>query len=291
MNAKHYYDRSAELTLSHPWYREQVERFVLKSYYSDATNDLTAKQLIARQRNCKAQVIAKQVGIIAGLEEVLWLCKHEGVQAKTALKDGQKVPAGKIILKLECNARTLLKLERTALNTLQHLSGVATLTKRYVDLVAGHVLVAATRKTVWGALDKKAVAAGGGYTHRLHLADGVLVKDNHWALLEHDELKSARWGKQLCGLEVASFTQLKRAVVHYPQFKVIMLDNFTPDKVKQAIQWLTTQKVRRQYTIEASGGINFSTIKAFAKTGADVLSIGALTHSATALDLSLDIIP
>lgn len=277
MNFKPYYDRSAELHLHNPWYREQVERYVLGALRSDASNDITSKKLLAKPVRCQAVIHQKQPGVLAGIDEVTWLAKQRNVILK-----GRK---------LSGRARDILAIERTLLNTVQRLSGIATLTQQLVKKVGKYPLVAATRKTQWGALDKKAVALGGGYTHRLNLADGVMVKDNHLALVDHDLLKQARWGKQLATLEISSISQLKRAVVHYPQFKILLLDNFTPEKIKAIVAWLNQQKLRKQYVLEASGGINPDNIARYAKTGVDVLSIGYLTHSAKALDISLDLIP
>jgi nicotinate-nucleotide pyrophosphorylase (carboxylating) len=189
------------------------------------------------------------------------------------------------------SARTILAVERSALNALQRLSGIATYTHRTIVAVDKRVVIAATRKTAWGGLDKRAVAHGGGLTHRLHLGDSVMVKDNHLVLLEHDTLQRARFGRLHASLEVASLAALKRAVIHYPQFTILLLDNFSPERLRLAMHWLDQQKLRRRYIVEASGGISPDNLSQYAKTGVDILSLGALTHSAAALDLSLDIMP
>ncbi len=277
MHWKHYYDRSAELTLQNPWYREQVERYVLGAMRSDASNDYTSKQLLPKPLRCQALIHQKQAGILAGIDEITWLAKQYNVTIRRN--------------KLTGRARDILAIERTLLNTLQRLSGIATLTRQLVKKVGKYPLIAATRKTQWGALDKKAVALGGGYTHRLHLGDGVLVKDNHLALADHDTIQHTRWNKPFAAIEVSSFSQLKRTIIHYPQFKILLLDNFSPDKIKALVRWLEQQRLRKRYILEASGGINPDTIMRYAKTGVDVLSLGYLTHSAPALDISLDIIP
>jgi nicotinate-nucleotide pyrophosphorylase (carboxylating) len=277
MHWKHYYDRSAELTLQNPWYREQVERYLLGAVRSDASNDITSKKLLVKPLRCQALIHQKQTGVLAGLDEVTWLAKQYNVAI--------------LRKKLAGRARDVLAIERTVLNTLQRLSGIATLTQQLVKKVGKYPIIAATRKTQWGALDKKAVALGGGYTHRLHLGDGVLVKDNHLALADHDILQHTRWGKQLASIEVSSISQLKRTIIHYPQFKILLLDNFSPEKIKAIVRWLEQQKLRKRYILEASGGINPDNIIRYAKTGVDVLSVGYLTHSVKALDISLDIIP
>ena len=277
MNLRNYYDRSSELTLRNAWYREQVERYVLAAARSDAINDLTSKKLIPRQQRSQAVIQQQQIGQLAGLEEIDLLLREYQITRKK--------------MRLFGRARDLLIIERTMLNTLQRLSGIATLTRQLVRKVGRYPLIAATRKTQWGALDKRAVALGGGYTHRLGLFDGVLVKDNHLALANHDTLRQVRWGKQPAALEVSSLSQLKRAVIHYPQFQILLLDNFSPEKVTSIVRWLIQQKLRKKYILDASAGIKPENILSYARTGVDVLSLGYLTHSAPALDISLDIIP
>lgn len=272
-----YYDHSAELSLTKPWYREQVQRYVLAAMRSDANNDITSKKIIPRTQSSQAVIRKNEPGILAGLEEVDWLLREHNIVRKK--------------LKLVGRSRDILAIERTVLNTLQRLSGIATATQKLVHKVGKYPMLAATRKTQWGALDKRAVALGGGYTHRLGLFDGVLVKDNHLALADHDTLRRVRWGKQPAALEISSISQLKRAVIHYPQFQILLLDNFSPDKIKNIVRWLNQQSLRKKYILEASGGITPDNIMLYARTGVDVLSLGYLTHSTSALDISLDIIP
>lgn len=286
-----YYDRSSELQLRNPWYREQVERYVLGALRSDAPTDLTSKKIIPRALRCRAVVRVKQAGVSAGIEEATWLLRREGLSVKTVVNDGTTVKRHQALLKIVGQARTILAAERTALNVIQRLSGIATLTAQCVAVVGRRPLLCATRKTLWGALDKRAVHCGGGYTHRLGLFDGLLVKDNHLALLEHDQLTHVRLGHGLASLEVSSLAELKRAIVHYPQFKILLLDNFSPDRLRLAVHFLQEQHLRHRYVLEASGGIKRETIALYAKTGVDVVSSGALTHSAPALDCSLDCIP
>ncbi len=288
---REYYDHSRELHLRNPWYLEQVGRFLLGNLRSDAASDLSSKKLISRARRCRAVIRTKQAGVIAGIDEVTWLLRHEGITVRQTVADGAVVPAGKIVLKLSGNARTLLAVERTVVNAMQRLSGIATITKRAVNLTGKSVAVAATRKTIWGALDKRAVALGGGLTHRLHLGDGIMVKDNHVALCPYETLQKMRLHTKLASLEISSLTELKRAVIHYPQFHILLLDNFSIERLRLAVRWLEAQKLRRRYVLETSGGIKLANIARYAKTGIDVVSLGELTHSAPALDLSLDIIP
>lgn len=288
---RNYYDRSAELNLRNPWYREQVERYLLRALRCDAFSDITTRKIIGRNVRCYGVIRARQAGMVAGCEEVMWLLRNEGLNIKAITKDGVNVKRDRMIIKIAGNARTVLSCERTALNILQRMSGIATITARCRELIGQRPLIAATRKTLLGALDKRAVAWGGGYTHRLGLYDGVLVKENHLALVDHDQLKAAHWHKKPFALEIASMAELKRAVVHYPQFTILLLDNFSVERLRVAMRWLKQQNFRKRYIIEASGGINLENIQNYARTGVDVLSLGFLTHSAPALDCSLDIIP
>lgn len=288
---RRYYDHSSALTLRRPWYREQVERYLLKAFWSDAASDITSKKLIARRQFCQATIRAHQAGILAGSDETLWLLRRQHIAVKPLLNDGASLKSGRVIMKLAGRARAVLALERTALNTLQRLSGIATATQTVVKQLPKEVAVAATRKTLWGALDKRAVSIGGGYSHRLGLFDGVLVKDNHLALVQHDRLRQVRWPQAVMALEVGSLLELKKAALHYPQFTSLLLDNFSPDRLRLAIHWLVKQHVRQRYVLEASGGITLDNCLAYGHTGVDVLSIGALTHSAPALNISLDITP
>jgi len=292
MNLRQHYDQSHLLTLDHAWYREQVKRYVLDAIYSDASTDLTAKRLLKRSTQCIGQIICKQTGVVAGLQEITWVAQKLGLSIKTKVVDGNKIKPKQVIAVLKGSARTMLGAERTLLNTMQHLSGVATVTQQLVQQVGKKPIVCATRKTLLGALDKRAVAVGGGYTHRLGLFDGVMVKDNHQALVNIKLLKQTSWPKTVSTtIEISSFTQLKQCLVHYPFYQVLLLDNFTPVQLKQAVRWLLKIKQRQNFILEASGGITPQNIEQFAKTGVDAMSLGYLTHSAPALDISLDIIP
>ncbi len=286
-----YFDRAKELQLRNPWYRAQVERYLLEAARSDSNNDYTSKKIIGRRLRCRAIVRTHQNGVVAGLDETLWLWRQYGINTKALVHDGGIIKRGQCLVKLAGNARALLATERTALNALQRLCGIATTTRRLDTMVGGRPIICATRKTPWGALDKRAVAWGGGYTHRLSLADGVMVKDNHLALIDHQALRSARFGRFVPELEIASISELKRAVIHYPQFTILLLDNFSPSRLRQANQWLTEQRLRRRYILEASGGITQANITQFAASGVDALSVGELTHSVAALNLSLDCLP
>lgn len=292
MDLQKHYNQLQALTLGNVWYREQVKRYILDAVHSDAHDDVTAKHLIKRSTQCVGKIVCKQAGVMAGLQEITWVSKKLGLAIKPKVADGATIKSKQVLALLKGPARNMLAAERTLLNTLQHLSGVATLTHAVVQQVGRRPIVCATRKTLWGALDKRAVALGGGYTHRLGLFDGVMVKDNHQALVSIKNLMTVHWPLSISTcIEIASLTQLKQCVIHYPHYKTLLLDNFTPVQLKQAVRWLTKIKQRQHYMLEASGGITPLNVMQFAKTGVDAVSLGALTHSAPALDISLDIIP
>jgi len=204
-------------------------------------------------------------------------------------EDGDAVAAGAKLAWVEANARALLSAERTALNLLGRLSGVATLTRAYVDAVSGtEARIVDTRKTTPGlrALEKYAVRCGGGVNHRFGLDDAILIKDNHVAACGSVG-EAVRRAKAAAGhlmkieVEVDSLAQLDEALAEMPD--VIMLDNFSLDDLRKAVL-----KTAGRVVLEASGGITLETVRAVAETGVDVISIGALTHSASVLDIGLD---
>jgi nicotinate-nucleotide pyrophosphorylase (carboxylating) len=280
--ALHIFDASEELVLDNEWYRAQVEYFVVAQLGFDAPEDVTSQAF--PNYEASAVLLAKQDGVLAGVEEVRLL----GVEIEWKKNDGDVVKAGDEIAHVTESFHQLMRVERTLLNTLQRMSGIATATRSVVDL-AGDTLVAGTRKTLWGALDKKAVAVGGGITHRLGLWDGVMVKDNHIdavggvAALAGVELPDVR----LKEIEAASPEQAKAIMKAGLPFNVIMLDNFSPEQIVGTLEWARTNN--RDYFFEASGGITKENIADYAANDVDVISLGALTHSAQALDISMNI--
>jgi nicotinate-nucleotide pyrophosphorylase (carboxylating) len=196
-----------------------------------------------------------------------------------------------VIGSVEGALRSVLTGERTALNFLCHLSGVATLTRRFVDVAAGRLEIWDTRKTLPGlrALEKAAVRAGGGVNHRMSLSDMVLVKDNHLAGITISEaVGRARelWPDYRIEVECERPEQVKEAVAFGADF--VMLDNMTPDEARECVQWVRSSE-RSETIVEISGGITLDTIDAYAATGADFCSTSAITQSAPALDVALDI--
>lgn len=254
--------------------------------------DVTTDALIDPEAEGKWLLRAREPGVVAGLDAATlagWLIDPD-IEYTVAAPDGAAVKPGETILEIEGAARSVLMAERTMLNFVGRLSGVATQTKRYVDAVEGMgVIIASTRKTTPGlrALEKRAVRLGGGGAHRYGLDDAILIKDNHIAAAGSvtTAIKRARaHAAHLTAIEVEvdSLEQLKEAL----QFPVsaILLDNFSLTDMKAA-----AKLAKGQALLEASGGITIENVFAVAETGVDVISIGALTHSARALDVALDV--
>lgn len=253
--------------------------------------DVTAQACIEAHARLTAVFAARQNGVVAGLAcarlAVLALDPAAKFEAKVA--DGYEVQPGEVLARVEANARALLSAERTALNLLGRLSGVATLTRDYVQAVAGSgARIADTRKTTPGLrhLEKYAVRCGGGINHRFGLDDAILIKDNHVAACGGvgEALRRARAAAghlMKIEVEVDSLAQLEEALPHRPD--VIMLDNFSLEDLAKAVA-MTGGRT----TLEASGGVNLQTVRGIAATGVQVISVGALTHSASVLDIGLD---
>ena len=260
--------------------------------------DLTANVTIPSRARGSALFVTRSEGTIAGLPVVALLAERFDLAAswQAFAGDGDRVDPGTVLARIAGPLRSLLALERTALNFLQRLGGIATLTARFVAAVGGtNASILDTRKTTpgWRALEKYAVRCGGGHNHRLGLYDAVLIKDNHLAWLAHADdpigtaLKKARahapWGT-VVEIEVDSLAQLDRALECDPD--IILVDNLGPDALAEAIRRRDARAPR--ILLEASGGVTLETVQALAVTGVDRISIGALTHSAPALDVGLD---
>jgi nicotinate-nucleotide pyrophosphorylase (carboxylating) len=256
--------------------------------------DVTTDAIVSAQLRGSATVVVREPGVICGLEQALAVLRRLDPQAtmETLLADGCEittVPAA--AARVHASMRALLTGERTALNLLQRMSGIATATHRYVAAVAGTgVQLLDTRKTAPGlrALDKAAVACGGGTNHRAGLHDAVLIKDNHLAVAGSVAAAVQRVRSQRPGaaveVEVDTLGQLEQALAAGSD--VILLDNMSPDLLRQAVR-ITAGRAR----LEASGGITIDTIREVAETGVDAISVGALTHSVRALDIALEVTP
>ncbi len=269
--------------------------YLLRFLEEDAPfGDITSETVIPEDLEARAVIIAKQDGVIAGLEEAKALFEHFGVKAKLKARDGNEVKKGDVLIELEGNARKILLVERTALNIIGRMSGIATQVRRLMEKVRAvnpNVRVAGTRKTLLKPLDKKAIMLGGGEPHRFSLSDAILIKDNHLALVPLEEaVKRAKAFSiyKVVEVEVESLEDaLKAARVGVD---VIMLDNMTPGRIKEVLEALKREGLRERVKIEVSGGITEENIQSYAKLDIDVISLGALTHSVKNFDVSLEVL-
>ncbi len=260
--------------------------------------DVTSDAVVPSECTAQAEVITKGEGIAAGIEEVAVFAEAFGLQVEIEVSDGEKIEKGQILITLSGDARTILTIERTLLNLLSRMCGIATATRNLTEKIRKAHLktrIAATRKSVPGLLyfDKKAVIVGGGDTHRLNLDDMVLIKDNHIVVagsLENavkSAKKNASFSKKI-EVEVASPEDALKAAEYGAD--IIMLDNFSPEEIKDAVEMLKKSEFAGKVLLEASGGITSENLLSYAAAGVDIISLGELTHSVKALDISLEII-
>lgn len=252
--------------------------------------DVTGGLLRADER-LHARFVARGGGVVCGLQAARIACAlvDPALRFAPTANDGAAVAPRTVLAEIEGPASSVLTAERTALNFLTHLSGIATLTRAFVDAVAGtNARIAATRKTLPGLriVQKAAVIAGGGLPHRYGLDDAVLIKDNHIAACGSvgealKRAKDAAGHMRIIEVEIDSLAQLDEALAHAPH--AILLDNFSLADLRTAVA-----RARGKTILEASGGINLQSVRAIAETGVDIISVGALTHSAPSLDIGLD---
>jgi nicotinate-nucleotide pyrophosphorylase (carboxylating) len=290
------------------WKSHRVDALLEQALLEDqAVSDATTNITIDPNLRASASIIARQEMVVAGLGAVPRLLEifarldprpathtRFDVVSHPEIFDGVRVHKGQVLAVIRHNARVLLSCERVILNLMQHLSGIATLTRQYVDAIQGtkaHVLD--TRKTVPGlrALEKYAVLCGGGTNHRLDLSSGILIKNNHISLggglrtALMNALEKRKPGNRV-QVEVRTQKELEEALECSAE--AILLDNMTPEQVKAAVERIREED--RWIPIEASGGIVLDNIRAYAEAGADFISVGALTHSAKAADISMSIV-
>jgi nicotinate-nucleotide pyrophosphorylase (carboxylating) len=269
-----------------------------------SAGDPTTDALIPSSQTCRGVIIAKAEGVLAGTEAAATVIRRldPSLTVHICIPDGSRLKHGDAVLEVSGRLASILTAERTALNLIQRLSGIATLTRRYVDAIAGtRARIVDTRKTTPGlrVLEKHAVRMGGGQNHRRNLGDGILIKDNHIAACQArgmsiaDIVKAARQHAPhtlKVEIEVTSLDQMRQALDAGAD--IIMLDNMPVEKMRQAVAIAKVEDVRpvgSRALLEASGGVNLQTVRAIAETGVDLISVGALTHSAPALDLSLEV--
>jgi len=275
---------------------DQITRLIDLALEEDvASGDITSRILIPENLPAGAVLQAKAPGILAGADigSLVFLRVDPAIKIEILLKDGTRLEKGALIARINGNARSILRAERVALNFIQRLSGIATLTDEFVSLVKDlPVKILDTRKTTPGfrQLEKYAVKMGGGANHRLNLSDGILIKDNHLLLVRKQGLtlseaikKAKKEAPQGLWIEVetTNLDEVKEVVAAGAD--IVMFANMRPEMLRQAVKLLPSR-----IKSEASGGINLKTVRAVAETGVDFISVGALTHSAPALDISLE---
>ena len=304
--------RGAELTLANKDYLRTVSTILTTLLETDTLpRDVTVAALGIKNKSAAAQIVAREPGVAAGLEEYAWLFRKQGLKVVLKKEDGDVLNTGDALVRIEGPQSKILTCERVGLNLLQRMCGIATATQRLQERAYQRchaTRITGTRKTPWGLLDKRALHLGGGGTHRLNLADGILIKNNHLALFHRIEERAApaaiakAWEKQrrarFIEIEVRTedgaiaaareFNRLKKiggSRVHdFPC--LVMLDNQMPDDVRQIIVALRKARLWDAILVEASGNITEINADLYAEAEADVISIGALTHSPRALDLS-----
>jgi len=281
----------------------ELDAGIIYSYAADllkedlGRGDITTQAVVRGGQRARGRFLAKQDFILCGLEiaEAVFGSIDAQIQLESRVYDGEAIAAGTEFAILEGAADVLLSGERTALNLMQRLSGIATLTKKFVDAISGTAArIVDTRKTTPGLriLEKYAVTVGGGVNHRFGLDDGVLIKDNHIALaggVRRAVELARRAVPHLMKIEVEVTNQAQLRDAMTARAEVIMLDNMKPDEVRESVQLV--RQTAPNTIIEVSGGINLETVRAFAECGVDLISVGAITHSATAVDISLETSP
>jgi nicotinate-nucleotide pyrophosphorylase (carboxylating) len=264
---------------------------IVKAAFAEDLPDVTSESIFEPGERGSARFLVKGDGVIAGLAvvETVFRTLDSSAEVQLLVDDGSRVRPGDIVATVSASVIALLSGERTALNLMQRASGIATMTRRFVDAIEGtRARIYDTRKTAPGlrALDKYAVVAGGGENHRIGLHDMFLVKNNHidraGSITKAVERIRERNMPQKIMVEVRDIRELDEALALAPDF--ILLDNMNTDQLRQAVQ-----RTNGRVPLEASGGINLDTVRAVAETGVDRISVGALTHSVTALDISMRI--
>ena len=255
----------------------------------DVTSAFTPK------RRVKAEIVFKEAGYVSGIAELLILYRMLGVPCKPRKKEGEFVRKGEVALSLQGDSRSILEVERTSLNVLSRMSGITTLTRKYVEAlksVGSKAKVSATRKTtpLFRYFEKRAVCVGGGVPHRMNLSDMVLIKDNHLRVFGgvKKALEAARNEGRKIPIEI-EVTTLKDALKAAScGADVVMLDNMSPKEASKVMKALNEKKLRNKVCIEVSGGVNLDNIRDYGRLDVDLISVGGLTYSASSINLSLE---
>jgi len=269
--------------------KKELLRFISEDVQSgDITSALLPKKKI------KAKIISRQEGILAGIRFARDIFYLKGCSVRIIKKDGAKVKPNQTILQVSGDAKNVLSCERTVLNLLARMSGIATQTNLLVSKIRKinkKAKLYSTRKTAPGLrfFDKEAVVIGGGHKHRMSLNDMVMIKDNHLLVYNSIENITKNARKQHKDVEVEVENQRDAMIAASSGATIVMLDNFSPVQIKKTISALQKKKIRNKIKLEASGGINSKNISAYAKTGVDIISVGSITNSVKSLDLSLEV--
>ena len=269
--------------------KKELLRFVSEDIQS---GDITS--VLLQKKKINAKIISREDGILAGVRFAREIFHLKGCHVRIIKKDGTRLKPNQVVLEVSGNARTILSCERTVLNLLSRMSGIATHTNLLVSKIRKinkKTSLYSTRKTAPGFryFDKEAVQIGGGHKHRMALDDMVMIKDNHLLVCNsiEDIIKSAR--KRHKHVEVEVENQRDAILAASSCATIIMFDNFSPVQIKKTITALQKKKLRNNVKLEASGGINSKNISAYVKTGVDIISVGSITNSVKGLDLSLDV--
>lgn len=282
------------IDLNSPGITELLERAIQEDY---SLGDPTSSSLINSNVTGTAQIVARQDGICSGIPiaRKILLTIDQTLEVKEMCKDGQTLKEAQAMIEVNGSVRSILAAERTTLNFLQHLSGIATQTSKYVQAVSGtNTRIVDTRKTTPGLrrLEKYAVLCGGGRNHRQNLGDGILIKDNHIAALQamgHTITTIVELAKKQAPhalrIEIEVESEIQAIEAMQAGADVLLLDNMSAQQIQDILPQLNNT-----VTTEASGGITLDSVEAIARTGVDIISIGAITHSAPSLDLSLELL-
>jgi len=300
------FDARESLTLDHPVYK-QYSQEIFRSYLEQdlGKGDVSQYPRELYARKITAKIIAKSAGVAAGLRESIYLLQLRHIIGHSDHIDGDHIKPGEILLTLTGEIGAIMAVERTILNILQRFCGIASLTAEYVrQLRCDCCFIIGTRKTLWSYWDKRALQSGGGLSHRLSLDDAIMLKDNHLRLIKSaepyllkdiiSELGHRNPDLRFIEVEVSTENEFWQILEVYATLqtslpKVIMFDHFGADKINQLIEEIKSQEIYDQVLFEASGNITQKQITEYSLSGVDVISCGALTHSAIGLDLSLSI--
>jgi len=306
------------LILNDPVYKQWVFRYTFLELEKDLgeNGDITTDALNIEKKIYKARIYANETGVMAGSEEIEYFLNKSDdnlrprvgrISVLHRINDGEKFLKDDMLFEIEGDIHDLLKVERTVLNFLQHLCGVATRTRKLLEMARtanSSILIAATRKTSWGWLDKKAVTVAGGVSHRLNLSDAVLIKDNHEALFDNDIKKLfenfnlPQTEYAFIEIELQDPEKVIESLKHMQQLQkerklpepvVIMFDNIKPEIIDDLMEETKKNNLYDSFIYEASGGINEENIVDYAKTGVDLLSLGSITQKIQPVDLSMEI--